>query len=401
MENRNTFLPESESNSRVDRMRKSLAAAGLDGIFLFDPMDQFYYAGTMQNGCLFISAEKGLSYFVRRSLERANAESPVSEIHPYVSFRDISGILQLSGVALGKVGIEETTLPLSLFKLLQKNFPSTQFLDAGLLQKRIRAVKSEYEIVKMRRAGEVSRKVLEILPSLLKVGITEWKLALELHSLVSDLGRNCLSRLSPGTGEFFLGNVCFGDSSLKPTAFDGPGGMPGLSPACPFGGSHRTLKEGDLVYIDIGYPFEEYYVDKTRLFAYKSELSREILGAHAFCLEIESQIAQRLRPGSIPSKIYEDVMALLDEEKKLGEQFMGFKSNQVKFLGHGIGMAINEFPVIAKKFDEPLEQGMTLAIEPKNGLPGLGMVGVEDTFLVTAGEAENLTWGPSEIVVVG
>ena len=63
--------------------------------------------------------------------------------------------------------------------------------------------------------------------------------------------------------------------------------------------------------------------------------------------------------------------------------FMGFGQNTVKFLGHGIGLWIDESPVIAKGFDEPLEEGMVFAVEPKKGIPNVGLVGIENTFIVT------------------
>ena len=70
---------------------------------------------------------------------------------------------------------------------------------------------------------------------------------------------------------------------------------------------------------------------------------------------------------------------------------MGLGRNKVSFVGHGIGLAIDEYPAVAKGFDLPLEEGAVLAIEPKIGLPGVGMVGVENTFLVTPQGGKSLT----------
>lgn len=403
MENpiRSTFLPKEESGSRIARLQASLEFTDLDGVLVFDWIEQLYYAGTIQNGFLYIPVKGSVVYFVRRSLERACMESPLPFIYPYTSFRDVAGKLSELGIVPHRLGVDESSMTVAYLKMLTKTFSSVVFSDAGMILKRNRSVKSSYEIEKMRKAGEVSRQIIREIPSFLRDGITEWELALALHGRVSELGKNCLSRLSPGSGEFFLGNVCFGDSSIKPTAFDGPGGMPGISPACPYGGSERQLKAGDLIYIDIGYPFEEYYVDKTRLFFYKGEPDQNIRTAHEKCLKIQEAVRKRLTAGAIPSTIYEEVMAecVGSDVQRIG--LMGHAGNQVKFFGHGIGMVINEFPVIAKKFDEPLKEGMTMAVEPKQSIPGIGLVGIENTFLVTKDGGENLTSDSDDIILVG
>src|SRR5690606_32883564 len=79
--------------------------------------------------------------------------------------------------------------------------------------------------------------------------------------------------------------------------------------------------------------------------------------------------------------IYETVMKDIDESSL--PNFMGFGNRRVKFLGHGIGLHVDELPVLAKGFDEPLQEGMVFAVEPKAGVEGVGMVGIENTFIVT------------------
>ena len=238
-----------------------------------------------------------------------------------------------------------------------------------------------------------------MIPELLVPGISEWELALRLFHETALLGRSCVSRLAFNSGEWFMVSVCFGDSANQPSSFDGPDGMPGKSPVCPHGGSDRKLKRGDLVLVDMLFPFDEYYVDKTRVFSL-GQPDGSVLEAHELCLQIQRAVQTRLLPGSIPSRIYEEVFAGIVSPRSFGEHFMGFGANQVKFLGHGVGMVINAFPVIAQKSDEPLEANMTLAVEPKKGLPGIGMVGIENTFQVTAEGGVNLTEDCDEIVIV-
>jgi Xaa-Pro aminopeptidase len=96
-----------------------------------------------------------------------------------------------------------------------------------------------------------------------------------------------------------------------------------------------------------------------------------------------------LTPGAIPSRIYETVLKSLDAD--FLHNFMGFGNGRAKFLGHGIGLLIDEPPALAQGFDEPLREGMALAIEPKKGIEGVGMVGIENTFLVTPHGGRSLT----------
>jgi Xaa-Pro aminopeptidase len=122
--------------------------------------------------------------------------------------------------------------------------------------------------------------------------------------------------------------------------------------------------------------------------------------AQQFCLDILSKTADRLKPGEIPSRIYDDITAGLSEKEQ--SCFMGVDDrHRVKFLGHGVGLNIDEFPVIARGFDEPLEENMVIALEPKKGVPGIGMAGVEETFIVTPTGGRCITSGGREILRVG
>jgi Xaa-Pro aminopeptidase len=155
-----------------------------------------------------------------------------------------------------------------------------------------------------------------------------------------------------------------------------------MSPAVPMLGSRqRMLKKGDLVFVDIGCGVEGYHTDKTMTYMYGKPLPEEAMGNHYKCVQIQNEIAALLKPGAIPSEIYSAIMDSLSPG--FLENFMGFGNRQVKFLGHGIGLTIDELPVIAEGFDEPIREGMVFAIEPKKGIQDIGMVGIENTFIVT------------------
>jgi len=394
-----SFIPASEINDRLNRLQERMLDISLHGAVISDPVELLYYTGTMPGGILFVPAEGEPELFVRRSFERARSESPIRNLTPFTSFREIQALLVKRSMPFSMLGLDERATTLSYFKLLKRYFVSSRFADIGQELGKLRAVKSSYEIGKLKQAGEVSRKVTAMIPGLLVPGISEWDLALRLFRETALLGRSCVCRLAFNSGECFMGGVCFGDSALHPSAFDGPDGMPGRSPACPMGGSDRKLKRGDLVFIDMLFPWDEYYVDKTRIFSL-GQPDASVLEAHEVCLRVQDAVRERLRPGEVPSRIYEDVMERIVTPRGFAPGFMGCGSNQVKFLGHGIGMVINEQPVIARKSDEPLEENMVVAVEPKKALADIGMVGIENTFQVTPAGGLNLTEDNDGIVVV-
>ena len=108
----------------------------------------------------------------------------------------------------------------------------------------------------------------------------------------------------------------------------------------------------------------------------------EAIDVHGRCVALQNSIAAQLKPGAIPSEIYTTIIDKLDP--CFLENFMGYKNRRVKFLGHGIGLTVDEAPVIAEGFDEPLQEGMVFAVEPKKGIKDIGMVGIENTFIATA-----------------
>jgi Xaa-Pro aminopeptidase len=137
----------------------------------------------------------------------------------------------------------------------------------------------------------------------------------------------------------------------------------------------------------------------TRIYAF-GELPPKAFEAHHLAVEIQEKAAARLRPGEIPDSIYQEAKATA-ETSPWGNVFMGFGDNQVSFIGHGVGLELDEFPVIAKRFTEPLVEGMVVAIEPKFFLEDVGAVGIEDTYVVEEGGGRKLTEFPTGIHILG
>lgn len=355
---------------------------------IFGKLNQYYFTGTMQDGMLYIPRDKSAVYFVRRSYERALNESFFPDIRPMQSFRDAA---RVTGTSSGSVFLEMERVPLALFSRFRKYFPFHDAKPLDLQVAKVRSVKSSYELALLEKAGALHRYVLEdCIPDLLSGGISEADFGAELYATMVRNGHHGIVRFGMFDTEIIIGQLGFGESSVYPTYFDGPGGAYGMGPAVPLLGSRdRLLSRGDLVFIDNAFGVDGYHTDKTMTYMFGAPVPDEAIEAHHGCVEVQDKIASLLVPGAVPSEIYTTVMDGLGKE--FLENFMGFGNRKVNFLGHGVGLQVDELPVISGGFDEPLQEGMVFAIEPKKGIRGVGMVGTENTFIVTAGGGRSIT----------
>jgi Xaa-Pro dipeptidase len=388
-----------ELEQRLTTLFQMLNQSGhqFDTALVFNRINQYYFTGTMQDGVLVLRKDGTIVFFVRKSVERARLESPLDLVCPISSYRDMLAKLPAE---LGSTFIEMETVPLATLERVKKyfNLESIHPLD-GIIS-RLRMVKSAYELDLIQESGRQHRQLMEqVVPQLLKPGISEAEFLAELYASMVKLGHHGVSRFSMPQLEMIVGQVGFGDSSIYPTNFDGPGGMLGMSPAVPLvGNPNRHLKKSDLVFVDIGYGVQGYHSDKTQIYSFGAPPDAAAVKIHQACIDVLNRTARHLLVGAIPAEIYRSVMA--DLPAALSENFMGFGQERVQFLGHGVGLHIDEPPVIARGFNVPLQANMVLAIEPKCGISGLGMVGVEETFAVTPGGPVCLTGGAREIITV-
>jgi len=383
-------VPIKELNSRIERFRKQMDRDHPDWQLtaVFSKINLYYFTGTMQEGVLFIPRFEEAVFWVRRSYERAAEESLFPVIKPMESYRDAAVTMKNLP---DTVYLEKEIVPIAMLQRFQKYFPFIVIESADIQIGKVRSVKSGYELALMEESGKIHQRVTEeLVPGLLKEGMSEMEFFTELYSLLIHQGHHGVARFGMFDTESILGQIAFGESSIYPTSFNGPGGNYGMSPAVPIHGSrNRKLRKGDLVFVDTGCGVEGYHTDKTMTYMFGKSLPDEAIQIHLQCVEIQNKIAAMLRPGAIPSVIYNEILNELTPA--FLENFMGFGTRKVKFLGHGIGLTIDELPVIANGFDEPIREGMVFAVEPKKGIPHIGMVGIENTFVVTPQGGRNIT----------
>ncbi len=392
-------IPKKELKERITRFRDQMngSVPDWDTAIIIGKINLYYFTGTKQDGLLIVRRDDSAVYWVYRSYERACSESLFPDIRPMNSFREAAAATPgISETAY----LETSVVPYAMIKRLQKYFPFTRIKSLDSQISYLRSVKSPLELGLMEQSGQIHRHVYEdLVPDLLKEGMSETDLAGAIYSVLLREGHQGTTHFSMFEAEIPVGQVAFGESSIYPTNFNGPGGNYGMSPAVPFlGNRKRLLKRGDLVFIDVGCGVEGYHTDKTITYMFGEAAPDEAIVLQRKCEEIEICIARKLKPGAIPSQIYESIIGSLSPD--FLKNFMGFEEQQVHFLGHAIGLTVDENPVIAKGFDGPLQEGMVFAIEPKKGIPHFGMVGIENTFVVTAEGGRSITGNKPGLCVV-
>jgi len=322
-------------------------------------------------------------------------ESALENIVPLKTYADLRGLIPNPGQT---VGFELDVVPVATFQQVSKHFENCKIIDASATLRTARAVKTAYEIDCIRQAAHQLDKVFLDIPLQLREGLPEFELAARIEYVLRMAGHQGLSRVRRFNMEIHYGAVSFGETAAYPRSFDGPVGVRRLYPAVPAMGGHKRLSRGEPVMIDIVGGYAGYIADGSRVYAL-GLLSQRMRDTHQFIVELNGWIEEQLKPGNIPSEIYSGILDRISNTS-FAPHFMGAGENQVRFVAHSVGLELDEIPVIAPKFETPLEPGVVLAVEPKVFYPGLGGVGVENTYVITGNGCEKLTLCPMDVYSV-
>jgi Xaa-Pro dipeptidase len=395
------ITPATELEFRCKRLQEQMAVAGLDAVIILQNADLFYFTGTIQSGNLYVPVNGQPLYLVRRDAGRARMESGLREVLPFGSMKDIPAILADYGYPMPtRLGMELDVLPVALWERYRKVFPAADISDATPQIRRVRMKKSHYEVHILqdaaRQVDKVNRRVREVL----REGMSDVDLAAELEYVARREGHPGPIRMRVFNGEMCFGHTFSGADSAVPAYTDTPLGGLGVSPAFGQGASWKPIGRGEPVTVDFAGSVDGYLVDQTRMFAIGSVSDRLRRGYDAMV-----QVQERLKK-IVPERpswgaVYDDCCRLA-AELGYGDQFMGNKGSQVSFIGHGVGVEIDEFPFLARGFnDQNLEPGMVFAFEPKVVFAGEGAVGIENTFyLADDGTLKQLTFSSEEFVII-
>jgi Xaa-Pro aminopeptidase len=393
------LTPVAELETRLKGLQQLLSIHDIAGALIVQKADLFYYTGTTQQGWLYVPVMGDPVFMVFKDLDRARAESGLKQILSLISPKKIPDTLKGLGLSLPeKLGLELDVMPANQYLMFSWIFSSAQIIDISTLIRLQRAVKSEFEINCVRKASVLADRVAAKVPELLKEGMTEVALAGMLESHARSLGHQGLIRMRMWDNYLFYGHIMCGDGATVPGAFASPTGGAGLNPNIGQGPSFAVIKPNQPILVDYVFALDGYLSDHTRIFSL-GEVAQELQQAHTAMLEIQEAVKQQALPGAITGDVYKSMMTMA-QNKGYSDGFMGAAEPKIRFTGHGLGIELDEFPFIAQGQTLALEPGMLIALEPKVILPGKGVVGIENTLLVTKTGLESLTLYPDTITVV-
>ena len=391
--------PKSEIDRRLAHLKSQLEENDIAAALFVQRADLLYFSGTIQEAHLYVPLDDEPILMVFKNYDRAIAESSLSRIVPLESPRAIPQILRNYGYAIPQtIGMELDVLPVNLYRNYQRTFENRHLVDVSHLIRLVRALKSTYEIDMIRQAARLSDAVAGQVPALLREGMTELELAGLVEAEARKRGHQGVVRMRLWGSEMFYGHLMAGPSGAVPSFLSSPTGGTGASPAVAQGPGFRPIQAHEPVLVDYVFALNGYYSDHARIFSI-GELPDDLMAAHAAMIELQNRIKQEAKPGVPCGAIY-DLALEWTRNKGYDAHFMGVGKERIRFVGHGIGIELDEYPFLAAGQQLALQAGMTLALEPKLIFPDKGVVGVENTHVVTDNGLAQFGRFPDEVVIV-
>lgn len=376
-----------EIDLRIQRVCAELSKLGIDAMLVSSTVNLYYTSGRVFSGYTYITSCGEVIYFVKRpiGLQGENVK--------YI--RKPEQIVELLDVNPSKIALELDSLTVNDYTRLSKVFMGCEIVDCSSVLRRCRSVKTPYEVAKIKECGARHDEAYKHIAKAYREGMTDILLQIEVERELRLNGSLGIFRIHGESMEMFMGNVLCGDNADAPSPYDFAMGGAGLDVSLPVGCNGSIIKPGMTVMVDMCGNFNGYMTDMTRSF-YVGELDDTAKKAHELSIAIHHRLMKEGRPGVAASRLYE-IAVEMTKEAGLEDFFMGHKQ-KAGYIGHGVGIEINEAPVLAPRSREILEEGNVIALEPKYVIPGVGAVGVESTYVVTAAGLECITNFPEEII---
>lgn len=374
-----------ELKQRRDKIRVLMAQQGIDAALFTCNVNLIYTYGQVVSGYLYLPLNDSARLFIKRP---NNIEG--EHIRPIRKPEQLPDLLTEQGLPLPqRLMLEGDELSFNEYRRLAACFPSAEVLPCGsALVRQARSVKTKLEIELFRRSGLAHAKAYAQIPAVYRPGMTDRELSIEIERLMRLEGNLGIFRVFGQSMEIFMGSLLAGDNAAAPSPYDFALGGEGMDPTLPGGANNTPLQEGQSLMVDLGGNFYGYMGDMSRVFSI-GRLPQQAYDAHQLCLDIQDAIADMARPGVVCEDLYNKAIDMVTRAG-MADYFMGV-GQKAKFIGHGIGLEINEAPVIAPRMKQELEPGMVFALEPKIVLPGVGPVGIENSWVVGAEGLEKLT----------
>ncbi|MCM1292396.1 MAG: Xaa-Pro peptidase family protein [Bacteroides sp.] len=382
------LLPPEEFDLRTDRLTDIMAQAGVPAIIVTDNANLYYLTGRVFAGYIYLNADGTKHFFVRRPTGLTGEN--LTYIRKPEQMAEVLGVKPAD-----QIGFELDITSYSTIARLSAIFPESAVVNASPLLQKARSVKTPFEVEKIRKSGIKQEHVYRMIPHLYKPDMSDLELQVEIERASRLEG--CLGqfRISGNSMELYMANILAGENADTPTPYDFAMGGEGLDPSLPVGCNGTLIREGMSVMVDVNGNYTGYMTDMTRTFAVRS-LSDLAMKAHQCSIDICNRLAAMALPG-VEAKVLFHEAESMARAAGLYDYFMGHHQ-KAGFVGHGLGIEINELPVIAPRSRDILTEGNVIAIEPKFVIPEVGAVGIENTYLIKVSGAECLTNAPQQII---
>lgn len=374
-----------ELELRLSKVREEMRKCSLDAVLLGSTVNIYYMSGCVFRGYVYVPADQAPLFLPVASGNEKLPEGCVAIRKPEV----IPDILGQSGHRLPtRLGLEYSDMLYSDILRLMKCFPGAEFADASMAIRRARMVKTGYEIRKMKEDGVHQAAAYAQVHHCYQEGMTDIEFQIEVERVLRKEGCLGILRTAGNRMELNLGSVISGDNADSPSPYDFSMGGEGTDPSLPVGANGMILKPGTAVMVDMNGGFNGYQTDMTRCWTI-GQVPAIAEKAHECSIKILRRMEEIACPGLPVSRMYTEAMEIAKADN-LHEYFMGHR-HKAAFIGHGVGIELNEIPVVMERNHEPLLENMTIALEPKFVIPHVGALGIENTYRVTPGGLENLT----------
>lgn len=372
---------------RRERVAELLREQGADAMLVTTNVNLFYLTGRIPDGYFYMTAQGLCVLFLRRPLSwEGRTIVPIK--HP----GEIPAYLEKLELPSPERIMLEEELPHAEYARLAALFPGAEATPSVL--RRARMIKTAYEQDILRETGLWHAAALDGVPALFKPGMTDVEFGLAIDDHFRRLGHPGFFRIAGHRMECGMGVILAGDNAQEPSPFDFALGGAGRADF-PISVSGREIAEGTTISVDESGDVYGYLTDTTRIYSY-GELPRAAYDMHEVAREIQADFVMYAQPGARCCDLYNNAVEIA-RRNGLEENFMGL-AQRAKFVGHGLGLEMNEMPVIAPRDTTALEPGMLLAFEPKFIVQGVGAVGVENTFLIAENGPERITPGEDTII---
>ena len=391
-------VPTSEIRTRTYNIQQELQQNNIEGLFIVQRVDLFYFSGTAQNGFIYIPAEGKPLLFIKQYLPRARAESSIVDIIKIKSITEIPGLIADHCGRMPEVlGFELDVVPVNDFYFYRSLFQVKEYVDGSPFILKVRMLKSAWEIAQMENTAEMTRKTYTYMREIIRPGLTEMEFAGMFETYARKLGHGAKIRVRHYQTEGYPWHILSGRSGSLPGLLDSPASGEGTSAAFPVGAGQKKICANEPIMVDLGSVLNGYHMDETRMFAIGAMPEKAMQTCRA-AIEIHNRILEKAKPGATLGELF-DYSVRLAEKLGFADSYLGAPGYKVSFIGHGIGLEIIEPYIIARNRADRLAPGMTFALEPKFVCENEFTAGVESVFAVTENGSRLISKVPVEVFI--